>query len=133
MTIGGAILQNQLHHKLPPAFVAQFPSESDLAYSSIPIISRLEEPLRSQVRDAFGDSFAVIWRVMAGIVGVGLLSSLCMQAMPLHTQVDDRWGLADERSTVMVSDTVKDVHPSVVRVVDIIVIGGDERKGETSA
>ena len=64
-----------------------------LAYAAIPVISTLDEPVRSQVRNAFGDAFAVIWQVMAGIAGIGLISTVLMKALPLHTQVDERWGL----------------------------------------
>ena len=52
-----------------------------------------DEPLRSQVRNAFGDGFAVIWRVMAGISGIGLLSTVLMKGLRLHTEIDERWGL----------------------------------------
>ena len=69
ITIGGAILQNQLENHLPPAFVSELPSGVGLAFSAIPLISSLQEPLRSQVRTAFGDGFAVIYQVLAGIVG----------------------------------------------------------------
>lgn len=64
------------------------------------MIAELEEPLRSEVRDAFGDSLAVIWRVMAGIAAAGLAASLFMKALPLHTEVDKRWGLEDVEASV---------------------------------
>lgn len=75
------------------AFVAQLPEGVALAYSAIPAIPSLEEPLKTEVRRAFGESAAVIWQVMIGIAAVGLLTSLPMRALPLHTQVDEKWGL----------------------------------------
>ncbi|KAI0083280.1 hypothetical protein BDY19DRAFT_910713 [Irpex rosettiformis] len=66
-----------------------------LAFSAIPVISDLEEPLRTQVRDAFAESIRVIWQVMTGIAGLGLLTSLIMKGLPLHTQVDEKWGIED--------------------------------------
>lgn len=32
---------------------------------------------------------------MTGIAGLGLLSSLAMKALPLHTEVDERWGIEE--------------------------------------
>ena len=64
-----------------------------MAYSAIPLIGKLPEPLRSEVRQAFGESIVVIWQVMLGIAILGLLTSLPMKALPLHTQVDERWGM----------------------------------------
>ena len=93
MTIGGAILQNELHKHLPADFVASLPEGVALAFSAIPHIGQLPEPQRSQVRAAFADGFRVIWEVMIAIAGLGLVSSLFMKALPLHTQIDERWGI----------------------------------------
>ncbi|KIP03761.1 hypothetical protein PHLGIDRAFT_77024 [Phlebiopsis gigantea 11061_1 CR5-6] len=97
ITVGVAVLQTQLTARLPPDFLAEFPQGVAVAYNIIPVVPSLEEPLRTQVREAFADSLAVIWRVMTGIAGLGLLSSLGMKGLPLHSQVDERWGL-QERS-----------------------------------
>ena len=72
-----------------------FPEGVSIAYSSIPVINSLEEPLRTQVREAFAQSIAVIWKVNIGIAGLGFLSSLAMKGLTLHTEVDDKWGLED--------------------------------------
>ncbi|GJE91677.1 MFS general substrate transporter [Phanerochaete sordida] len=95
VTIGTAVLQTQLTKKLPPAFVAQFPGGVSIAYSIIPAIPTLPEPLQSEVKAAFAESVAVIWQVMIGIAGIGFLASLFMKGLPLHTQVDQKWGLED--------------------------------------
>ena len=95
VAIGIAVLQTQLTSRLPKDFLSQFPQGVAVAYSIIPVIPTLEEPLRTQVQVAFADSLAVIWQVMIGIAGLGLLCSLPMKALPLHTQVDERWGLED--------------------------------------
>ena len=68
-----------------------------IAYQIIAIIPDLQEPTRSEVREAFADSLIVLWQVMIGIAGLGLLSSLFMKALPLHTQRDEQWAL-DEPS-----------------------------------
>ncbi|KAI0087468.1 iron permease [Irpex rosettiformis] len=93
VTIGGTILQNQLVKRLPEAFSSLFPGGAELAYASISVVPTLEEPLRSEIQKAFSDSIRVIWQVMAGISGLGLLCSLPMKGLPLHTQVDERWGI----------------------------------------
>ena len=79
------------------------------------MITELEDPLRSGVRDAFGDSFAVIWRVMAGTAGAGLAASLFMKALPLHTEVDKRWGFEDAEASVTAAQEM----PAVVESADI--------------
>lgn len=96
ITIGGTVLQNQLVKRLPVEFTSQFPSGAALAYSAIPTIPTLEEPLRTEVRQAFAESIRVIWQVLTGISGLGLLCSLPMKGLPLHTQVDENWGLEEE-------------------------------------
>lgn len=93
VTIGTAVLQTQLTKRLPAEFLEAFPQGVAIAYSVIPTIPSLEEPLRTQVRIAFADSIAVVWRVLLGIAGMGFLASLAMKSLPLHTQVDEQWGL----------------------------------------
>ncbi|THG93859.1 hypothetical protein EW026_g7491 [Hermanssonia centrifuga] len=97
VTIGGAILQNQLQKRLPAEFLQELPQGVALAFSAIPSINNLEDPLRSDVRQAFAKSIASIWQVMVGIAGIGLISSLFMKAFLLHTQLDERWGLDEKQ------------------------------------
>lgn len=52
--------------------------------------------LRSEVEVAFGGSLAVLWKVMAAISGVGLLVSLFMKGIPLHTTVDSDWAMKNK-------------------------------------
>ena len=40
---------------------------------------------------AFGDALSVIWKTMTGILAIGLLASLFMQDVPLHSEVDKKW------------------------------------------
>ena len=96
VTIGIAVLQTQLGQRLPADFVAQFPGGVSIAYSIIPGIPTLEEPFRSQVRAAFADSLRVLWAVMIGVAGAGLLASMLMKGLTLHTQVDDAWGMEEK-------------------------------------
>ncbi|KAI0683357.1 MFS general substrate transporter [Cytidiella melzeri] len=95
VTIGGAVLQNQLAKRLPAEFTSQFPDGVGLAYAAIPQLKTLEEPLKTEVLIAFAESVRVIWQVMIGITVFGLLASLPMKALPLHTQVDARWGMVE--------------------------------------
>jgi MFS family permease len=131
ITIGGAILQNQLNHKLPQEFVSELPSGVALAYAAIPAISTLEEPVRSQVRNAFGDGFAVIWQVTAGISGIGLISTVLMKALRLHTEVDDRWGLERDAPLSAADIALKDSHVDVT--VDTAPAFSDEGEPELRA
>lgn len=95
MTIGGTVLQNELKKRLPGGFSVQFPAGTAIAYSVIPRIPSLEEPLKTQVQTAFAESLQVVWQVLVGIAGGGLLLSLAMKPLPLHTQVDEKWGRSD--------------------------------------
>ncbi|THH02025.1 hypothetical protein EW026_g762 [Hermanssonia centrifuga] len=93
VTIGGTILQNELSRNLPAEFLSQFPGGAEIAFSVIPVIHTLPEPLKHQVQVAFANGVSKIWLVMIAIGALGLISSLFMKALPLHTEVDDKWGL----------------------------------------
>ncbi|KAG6805605.1 hypothetical protein H0H92_014776, partial [Tricholoma furcatifolium] len=93
ITIGSTVLENQLKAKLPQVFIQSLPQGVELSYSAIPRISTLAEPLRSQVRDAFSDSLAVLWQVLLGTSALGLLSTLLMKEVPMQTVADERYGL----------------------------------------
>ncbi|KAA1472295.1 MFS general substrate transporter [Dentipellis sp. KUC8613] len=93
ITISATILQNELKKKLPGDFAAQFPAGFEIAYAAIPVISGLEEPLRSQVRAAFADSLATVWQTMIGIAGLGLLTMPFMREVQLREEVDEAYGL----------------------------------------
>ncbi|KAJ7122881.1 iron permease [Mycena epipterygia] len=96
ITISSTILQNMLEKKLPADFVAQFPPGFEIAYAAIPAIKLLEEPLRTQVQAAFSESMAVIWQVMIGIGGLGLLLSFLMAEVPMDTTVDESYALKEK-------------------------------------
>ena len=95
VTVGGAVLQNELHKRLPADFLAQFPKGTEVAFSVIPLIRSLEEPLKSEVRSAFAGAIQVVWQVLAGIGGIGFVASFLMKQLPLHTAVDADWGRKD--------------------------------------
>jgi len=100
ITIGSTILQNQLLSRLPASVLVSITSSTstsssaqaaDLAYAIIPLIRTLSEPTRHEVQVAFAGSIAVIWKVMTGLLGLGLLSSLFMAGLPLQNVVDEKW------------------------------------------
>ena len=86
-------MQNELGKRLPADVLQELPGGIAVVYSAIPLINSLPDDLKVPLRVAFADSSAVIWEVMAGIAGIGFISSLFMEALPLHTQVDEKWGL----------------------------------------
>ncbi|KAF7309858.1 MFS general substrate transporter [Mycena indigotica] len=92
VTIGGTVLQNQLTSRLPADFLAKFPGGTQIAFEVIPTIRQLPQPLKAEVRHAFAKSLQVLWNVLAGISGLGLVVSLSMKHLPLHTSVDTEWG-----------------------------------------
>ena len=104
ITVGGTILQNELGKRLPAEFVTSLPKGSlSIAYSSIPLIASLEEPLRTQVRVAFADGIRIIWFVMIGISAAGLLSTLLMPDIPMQAKMDQKWSVEQKKG-----DTEKD-------------------------
>ncbi|KAJ7505939.1 iron permease [Mycena galericulata] len=98
ITISSSILQNGLKKRLPPAFVAKFSPRTEIAYAAIPVIRKLEGPLRKQVEDAFADSMTVIWVVMIGVAGLGFLSSLFMAEIPMSTEIDENYALRERKN-----------------------------------
>ncbi|QRW06527.1 major facilitator superfamily transporter [Ceratobasidium sp. AG-Ba] len=48
VAVGSSVLQTELTRRLPIEFAARFPGGSDIAFSAIPFIGGLDEPLRSQ-------------------------------------------------------------------------------------
>ena len=104
VAIGGTIIQNQLAKKLPALFISQLPSGVSFAYSAIPTLRSLDPQLQLLVRHAFADSLRVLWLVMIGISGIGLISVFFMQELPMHTDVDEQWALKEDRRE---SDTHK--------------------------
>ena len=87
------MLQNELQNRLPSEFVSLFPQGTAIAYAVIPLVSTMEQPLKDEVQNAFAGSVGMIWKVLIGIGGLGLISSLPMKQLPLHTGVDKDWGL----------------------------------------
>ena len=49
----------------------------------------------------------MLWLVMIGIAGLGALAALLMKSLPLHTQIDERWGM-EEMSRSRVSSVLED-------------------------
>jgi hypothetical protein len=91
VTLGGAILQNELLHRLPEELVAQFPRGVAIAYPIIPQIRDLPQPLKHNVENAFAESLQVVWKAVVGVSGVGMLTSFFMKGLPLHTVTDEAW------------------------------------------
>lgn len=67
-----------------------------LAYSIIPQIPHIPEPLNTQVKQAFAGSLRTLWEVMIGICGLGLLSALLMKDVPLANVLDDDWAMGEK-------------------------------------
>ncbi|EKM60399.1 uncharacterized protein PHACADRAFT_155539 [Phanerochaete carnosa HHB-10118-sp] len=97
-TIGTAVLQTQLKKRLPAEFINELPGGIAIVYSAITVIPGLPKLLHTQVRAAFADSICILWQVFVGIGAIGLLVSLLMKGLPLHTQMDEQWGLEEKAS-----------------------------------
>ncbi|KAJ7822176.1 Mfs1.2 [Mycena olivaceomarginata] len=95
VTIGSTVLQNQLKKRLPLGFSQLFPEGIEIAYAAIPQIQGLPQPLKDQVRVAFAQSLSKLWELHIGLAGLGLLASLLMRGLPLHTQLDKKWEMGN--------------------------------------
>ncbi|KAJ8463952.1 hypothetical protein ONZ51_g9921 [Trametes cubensis] len=96
IVVGGTILQNELLKNLPDAFRAQFPGGVQIAYAVIPAISSLPATLKDEVRAVFARATRLIWQVMIGVSGAGLLSVLLMREEKLRQDMDEQWGLRED-------------------------------------
>ncbi|KZV93930.1 MFS general substrate transporter [Exidia glandulosa HHB12029] len=96
VTVGASVLQNQLLKKLPQAFVSELPHGVQVAYTAIPHISSLPEPLRTEVRVAFAESLRIVWLVILALAIFGTLCMAFMREVPMHTYTDDDWALLED-------------------------------------
>ncbi|KZT60036.1 MFS general substrate transporter [Calocera cornea HHB12733] len=97
VTIGAAVLQNELRRTLPAGFSQQLPAGADIAYAAIPQIAGLPLPLRDDVRDAFALSLSTLWKITAGICALGLVSSAGMKQVSMSASVDQEWGREEKQ------------------------------------
>ncbi|KAI0791720.1 Mfs1.2 [Abortiporus biennis] len=98
IAIGSAVLDNTFSKKLSPEVLSMFPGGANGVYFSIPILSSIPDPVRTEVRTAFAEGISLLWKVLSGISGIGLLSCILMKGLPLHTEVDENWGIEQEAS-----------------------------------
>ena len=78
------------------------------------MIPSLPEPTRTAVRVAFAQAMAVVWKVMLGIAGGGMLTVFLLKEIPMHTATDNTYGLeerahelAQKRSQTASSDDLE--------------------------
>jgi hypothetical protein len=80
-----------------------------IAYATIPQIPSLPSPLKEQVEVAFAKSMSVLWQVMIGIAGAGLLSALPMEELTMHLVTDENWGFEEKAERGSKDEATKDV------------------------
>jgi hypothetical protein len=97
VAIGGSILQNFLSSKLPASYIAQLPTGVSFAYSAIPTLRFLPPDLQLQIRQAFSDSMRMLWLIMIGISGIGLVSVFFMKEIPMRNDIDEQWAMEQKR------------------------------------
>ncbi|TFK35058.1 MFS general substrate transporter [Crucibulum laeve] len=104
VTIGSTILQNYLTRNLPATFIGAFPQGSAVAYSVIPLLDKLPPTLAAETREAFAAGLSLFWKVIIGVGGTGLLTSLLMRHIPLHAATDEKWGVAQSENKPNAAD-----------------------------
>lgn len=95
VSVGGTIIQNQLFKRLPREFLVQFAQVDGQAIDVVPQLRNLPQEELHSVRVAFADSLSLLWYIMAGISGLGLVACLWMKRYELHTRVDEDWGIKE--------------------------------------
>jgi hypothetical protein len=55
----------------------------------------MPQPLKDQVRAVFAQSTMLIWQVMIGISGLGLMTCLLMREVEMRKSMDEKWGLKE--------------------------------------
>jgi len=89
------VIQNELKKMLPVSFLTQFSQGVEIAFETIPIIPSLDQPLKDDVRNTFGIALKVVWQVVLGISIAGMLFTIGMKQLELHTEIDKDWGRED--------------------------------------
>lgn len=97
ITVGSTVLQNELAKKVPASYIQSVPQGTAIMYALIPDLSTLPQETLSEIQVAFAESLAVLWRVLAAISAGGLLVSLFMKGLPLHSTLDADWALKNEK------------------------------------
>ncbi|TFK39902.1 MFS general substrate transporter [Crucibulum laeve] len=100
VALGGTILQNALQEDLPRSLLTQYSDGAQIAYSIVPTIPGMAQPLKSEVQTAFVRGFRVLWIAIEIFCAVGILSIFVMKDIPLRKTVDKRWGLNREEKKV---------------------------------
>jgi len=95
ITLGSAILQNELKRKLPVTFLDQFRVEA--AYALIPFTKVLEEPMKSDVRIAYADGTQGVWLVTVALSIVGFLCVFAIKELKMPEVTDEVWGYAPKK------------------------------------
>ncbi|KAH9859176.1 Mfs1.1 [Lenzites betulinus] len=108
VTVGGALLQNQLRTHIPASVQAALPGLNSIAYAVIPLVPDMAQPEKDQTRRAFALALRTLWRVAIGVAGVGMLASLPMRALPLHTHKDESWAATERKMASAVEAEMKD-------------------------
>ena len=103
------MLQNGVQGKLPQSVKDTLPGLNNVVYAVVPLIPTMQQPEKDVVRHAFAESFQTVWRILIGIAGAGLVASLGMKALPLHTQRNVNLSEARNEEKVNVEGVVDEV------------------------
>ena len=62
-------------------------------------IPTLDGSVKQEVVDAFAASMQTFWQVLIAMAGMGLVASLFMKGLQLHTEIDERYALRECKAT----------------------------------
>ncbi|KAG8882578.1 hypothetical protein FRB97_008087 [Tulasnella sp. 331] len=95
IAIGSSVLENTLKRNLSDTFLAQYGAQ--VAYSLIPAVGTLVEPMQGQVRDALAEGMSTVWKVMFGVSMVGAVCVFFMKEFDMAEETDIIWGMVEKR------------------------------------
>ncbi|KAJ7101026.1 MFS general substrate transporter, partial [Mycena crocata] len=99
IAITGTILQNRLRSSLPANLLGQFAENTEIAYSIIPQILSMPQPLKGEVQQAFLDSMHLAWIVTEAVCAAGLVTFFFMKDIPLSRATNKQWTLKEKTNS----------------------------------
>lgn len=64
---------------------------AEIAFAIIPVINTFEEPLKTQIKEAFAPSMSTIWKTMIGISKTKLITLISINKVPMNAHTDERY------------------------------------------
>ncbi|KAG9037477.1 hypothetical protein FRB95_005416 [Tulasnella sp. JGI-2019a] len=95
IAVGSSILHHELKKQLSERFLAEHGVQA--AYSLIPAVHRLAEPMQSESREALAAGLRTVWKLMFGVSVVGAFCACFMEEIDMSEETHTLWGLVKKK------------------------------------